>query len=191
MSINSLTDVEVRKRPRRGNAARREASLSGMAGIPEDENAGDIGEGEQDDQNARVSNALSTLIKYIPTESITLYVAALSAVPALKTLSQQRINEYGVFWFFGIFTPILFALILLGKRRAAGVKPRAVLKDWPWWKNIAATIAFFVWALAVPGNPFVKGEAAGAVVGFFAIFISTILSILEQIFDNPDSPANP
>ena len=142
------------------------------------------------DENA-VNNALSMLVKYIPTESITLYVAALSAAPALKSVSGQRITESTIYWFFSLFTPVLFAIILLGKRRAARVTPLASLKNWPWWKNLAATIAFLVWALAVPGNPYARGDTSGAVAGFFAIFISTILSILEQIFDNPNNPANP
>lgn len=190
MSINSLTDVEVRKHVRRRKAARHEASLSEVAGIPEDEQPGG-GEAGNGEKPTPTSNALSLLIKYIPTETITLYVAALSAAPALKTFSRQWINESVIYGFFSVFTPVLFALVLLGKRRAAHVKPLATAKNWPWWKNVAATIAFLVWGLAVPGNPLVSGEAGGAVMGFLAIFISTLLSILEQLFDNPDSPANP
>lgn len=190
MSINSLTDVEVRKHVRRRRAAQQQASLSVQAGIPEEEQPGG-GEAGSGEKPTPTSNALSLLIKYIPTETITLYVAALSAAPALKTFSQQRVNEYGIYVFFAVFTPVLFALLLLGKRRAAHVKPLATVKNWPWWKNVAATIAFLVWGLAVPGNPLVTGEAGGAVMGFLAIFISTLLSILEQLFDNPDTPATP
>jgi hypothetical protein len=119
------------------------------------------------------------LIKYIPTESVTLYVAAASAVPALKSLN---IDEKFIYWFFGLLTPVLFALILIGKRKAAGVKP---LADWPWWKTVAATVAFFVWALAVPGQPDIPGDTSGAIAAVLALIISTFLSILEPIFDRP------
>lgn len=167
MSINSLTDTEIRREVR-ANAA---LGIGGGAGA---------------NGNAPVNNALSMLVKYIPTESITLYVAAISAAPALKSFS-ARINETLIYWLFAILTPVLFALIYLGKRKAAQLPPSPPLKDWPWWKLFAATVAFIVWALAVPGNPYVSGDTAGgAVAGFFAIFISTILSILEPIFDRPE-----
>jgi hypothetical protein len=168
MSINSLTEAEVR-RP----TPRREASFPEMAGP--------AGVG---DPTPPTNNALSMLVKYIPTESVTLYVAAASAVPALKNFS-ARIDEGSLYWFFGLLTPLLFALILIGKRKAAGVSPSATFKDWPWWKTIAATIAFLVWALAVPGPPDIRGDTSGAIAGVFALFISTFLSILEPIFERP------
>jgi len=158
MSINSLTEVEVRRPLRRRDASLNDTGPTGGAAPP-------------------TNNALSMLVKYIPTESVTLYVAAASAVPALKSLS---INEKSIYWFFALLTPVLFALILIGKRKMAGVKP---LADWPWWKTIAATVAFFVWALAVPGPPDISGDTSGAIAGVLALLISTFLSILEPIFD--------
>ncbi|HYG10633.1 MAG TPA: hypothetical protein VD835_11835 [Pyrinomonadaceae bacterium] len=125
------------------------------------------------------SNALGMLIKYVPTESITLYVAAASAAPTLKSLN---IDEKSIYWFFGLLTPVLFALILIGKRKAVGVKP---LADWPWWKTVAATVAFFVWALAVPGQPDIPGDTSGAIAAVLALLISTFLSILKPIFQRP------
>ncbi|MCA1633613.1 MAG: hypothetical protein LC802_07825 [Acidobacteria bacterium] len=172
MSINSLTEAEVRR-----SLAERAAA----AGV-----APPVGAAEPDG-NA-VSNALSMLVKYIPTESITLYVAALSAVTALKSL-WEWITALHIYWFFGLFTPILFVLIFLGKRRAAGLPTIPPLGEWPWWKTFAATVGFLVWALAVPGNPYVNGDTGGAVVGFLAIFISTVLSVLEPLFDRRPSPA--
>lgn len=123
------------------------------------------------------------LIKYIPTESITLYVAAVSAAPALKAFAPRI--EVTVYWLFGLLTPILFALILIGKRKAAGGNQTGVFGNWPWWKTIAATVAFLVWALAVPGPPDIPYDTSGAIAGVFALFISTFLSILEPIFERP------
>ena len=128
------------------------------------------------------SNALSMLVKYIPTESITLYVAAIAAAPALATL---RISTIAIYWFFGILTPILTLAIYFGKRRAAKLKPIPKPAEWPWWETIAGTIAFLVWALAVPNNPYIEGQTQGAIAGFFAIFISTILSVFENVFKSP------
>ncbi|HEX8141034.1 MAG TPA: hypothetical protein VF553_00455 [Pyrinomonadaceae bacterium] len=178
MSINSLTDAELRQSPdyralRNALPARAvQARAEGKPGTADTE-----AEGEKN-----VSNALSQLVKYIPTETITLYVAAISAATALKTIG---ITELGIYWFFAVLTPLLVVLIYLGKRKAAGLPVIPPLADWPWWKTIAATIAYLVWALAVPNNPYVKGDGQGAIAGFFAIFISTLLSVLEQIFDPP------
>ena len=171
MSIHSLTDVEVKRRVVEHNAA---LAAAGAVG------------GQAQANNNPVNNALSMLVKYIPTESITLYVAAISAAPALKSFS-SRITETGIYWLFGILTPVLFVLIYLGKRKAAQLPTLPPVGEWPWWKIFASTVAFLIWALAVPGNPYVKSDTSGAVAGFFAIFISTILSILEPLFDRPDA----
>jgi hypothetical protein len=169
MSINSLTDIEINK-----IATQQNATLAATGGTAP--NA------------APPNNTLSALVKYIPTESVTLYVAAISAAPALKSISWLKITEVNIYWFFGVLTPLLFALIFLGKLRAASLWPLKSLKDWPWWKNIAAAVAFLVWALAVPGPPDIKGDTSGAIAALFALFISTVLSILEPIFDRtPDA----
>jgi hypothetical protein len=168
MSINSLTEAEVRRRVTQHNAA-----LAAAGAV--------AGQAQANDNP--VNNALSMLVKYIPTESITLYVAAISAASALKSVS-PKVTEGAIYWFFAVLTPVLLLLIYLGKRKVAGLPTFPPIREWPWWKTFAATVAFLVWALAVPGNPYVKGDTAGAAVaGFFAIFISTILSILEPIFD--------
>ena len=177
MSINSLTDSELRNSPDFRQAA------MGVAGAMPPERLASAVSREAIKENS-VTNALSMLVKYIPTESITLYVAALSAAPALKSFS-PRINELAIYWFFGILTPVLVVLIYLGKRRVANLPLIPPRSAWPWWKSIAATIAFLVWALAVPNNPYIQGESQSALAGFFAIFISTLLSILEPIFERP------
>jgi hypothetical protein len=90
-----------------------------------------------------------------------------------------------IYWFFAILTPLLVVVIYLGKRRVANLPTIPALPDWPWWKTFAATIAFLVWALAVPNNPYINGDVASALVGVLAIFVSTILSVLEPLFDRP------
>jgi hypothetical protein len=155
MSINSLTEAEIRR-------------SMGMGVAP----AG----------TQPLTNTLSMLVKYIPTESVTLYVAALSAAAALKSL-WPWMTELHIYWFFAFFTPVLFVLIFLGKRRASGPPTFPPAGEWPWWKLFACTVAFLVWALAVPGNPYIKDPIASAAIGFLALFISTVLSVLEPLFD--------
>lgn len=178
MSINSLTDSEIRK-----STAFRAAAAGLVDSMPPEHLAMAVAREAYEDN--QVTNALSMLVKYIPTESITLYIAALSAADALKDFS-GRLTPKFIYWFFAILTPTLVLVIYFGKRKVARLQPTIPhLREWPWWKTIAASIAFLVWALAVPSNPYVAGALKSALVGFLAVFVSTILSVFEPLFDRP------
>jgi drug/metabolite transporter superfamily protein YnfA len=93
---------------------------------------------------------------------------------------------YRLYWGFVLLTPLLFILIYIGKRRY--LKLRALpqnIKQWPWWKLIASTVAFIFWAWAVP--PVVTTDAGKVVAAFGAVFVSTILSILGAVFEPPEA----
>ena len=132
---------------------------------------------------------LAGLTKYIPTESITLYVAAVSSLPALKETVVTATNTY---WFFVCLTPILLLLLFLGHLANAGKDWKISVAHWPWWKIVASTVAFSVWALAVPGNPlnFTDSAMSGVIAGFAALFVSTFLNILTPFFEKtpPNTP---
>jgi len=130
----------------------------------------------------RGSNALDALVRYVPTEAITLYVAALSALPALKA-TFPVVTEARVYWFFVVLTPILFLVIFGGKRRSAKLPAFPALKVWPWFRLCASTVAFAVWALAVPTTPYLVGEAGKVVAGFGAVFVSTFLTLIEPLLE--------
>lgn len=128
-----------------------------------------------------VQNALSALVEYVPAETITLYLAVLSSLPVLVSVI-PGLSAVNVYWFFGALTPLLFAAIYAGRRRAAG-KPRSPgFKLWPWWPMIAATIAFLAWGLAVPGGPFLTDEKGRVLGGLVAIVVSTLLGVGGRFF---------
>lgn len=173
MSLNALTSNEI---VRRGLApwtrARRTGGLE-SAGEPD---------ARPGAENNRVTNALNLLVGYVPTEVITLYVAALSAQAAIHA-TFAFVDALTILWFFVGLTPLLLLLIYISKVAATGDKlPGPAL--WPWWKMFAATVAFFVWAIAVPGNPYLKDMTA-AVAGFGAMLVSTLLNVLTPIFERP------
>jgi hypothetical protein len=134
------------------------------------------------DENNMVTGSLNLLVKYIPTEVITLYVATLSATPALKELI-PTLGTQDIYWGFTIVTPLLLFLVYVNKRATSGLTPVPRAQEWPWWKLFAATVAFMVWALAVPGNPYVSGSTAAVVAALGAVFISMILNLLEPVFE--------
>ncbi|MCC8936845.1 hypothetical protein H8A99_10195 [Bradyrhizobium sp. Arg68] len=127
------------------------------------------------------SSALDGLVKYIPTESVTLYVAATSAISSL-TAAFPSVTASGLYLSFIILTPVLFMLIYIGKRRSQKLSfmPDDVT-GWPWWKLFASTIAFSVWALAVP--PLVTGDAGKVVAGFGAVLVSTLLGLIGNVVE--------
>ncbi len=133
------------------------------------------------EDKTKASSALDALVRFIPTETITLYVAALAAMPALQA-TFSWIDETNLYWTFAVLTPMLVVLIILGKRRSAGLAVLPPLRKWPWYTMFAATIAFLVWALAVPSSPYLTGEAGKVVAAFGAVLVSTFLTLLEPVF---------
>jgi hypothetical protein len=127
-------------------------------------------------------DALAGLTKYIPTESVTLYVAAVSSLTALQGTG---VTPTIIFWAFICLTPIMMLLLFLRQLAIAGKDWKISVAQWPWWRIIASTVAFAVWALAVPGNPlnFVDTAVSGVIAGFSALFVSTFLNILAPFFE--------
>ena len=130
-----------------------------------------------------VENALTALVRYIPAEVVTLYVAAVSVGSAFESVIPAYTPTL-LYWAFVTLTPIIFYLVYLNQL-AAMKQPLTQVKNWPRWKPAASTVAFGVWALAIPTNPYIEGEAGAAVAGFAALFVSMILSLIAPIVERP------
>lgn len=169
MSLNSLTTNRVAR-----EVARKGSVQKGITVASEDS----LGPDRQD-----VDNALSALVEYVPAETITMYLATIAALPALaKAITEVSVDAKNVYWLFALLTPVLYALIYAGKRKAAGESRWPGLKEWPWWPMIAATVAFMAWGLTVPDGPFLAGDEGRVVAGLIAIFISTLLGVAGRFF---------
>jgi hypothetical protein len=181
MSLNSLAssrvaadvavarDIAVAGRVKDGTSARSLRSAS------EDT----VGPREED-----VQNALSALVEYVPAETVTLYLATVASLPVLRA-SFPALDAWGVYILFAVLTPVLFALIYAGKRRAARQSRWPGLKLWPWWPMAAATMAFLAWGLAVPSGPLETITNGPLLGGLLAIFVSTFLGVLGRFFATP------
>jgi hypothetical protein len=198
MSLTSLVDEEVirtdqlflreRLGPRVGEYVQRIAPKYSISGNL----IGDFHEdllplaAEPPTERTKASNALDSLVRYLPTEVITLYVAASAAMSAL-TATFPVVTGAGLYWSFGLLlTPTLFLLVFAGKRRSSGLPAfPSSLRRWPWWKLGASTVAFLVWALAIPTTPYMSGDAGKVVAAFAALLVSTFLTLLEPIFERP------
>ncbi len=137
-------------------------------------------------EKSKSAAAIEALTRYIPTEIITLYIAAASAMAALKT-TFPSVTEANTYWFFVFATPVVFLIVFAGERRSQKLSALPMPHKWPWWKLVSSTIAFAVWALAVPTTPYLTGVEGGAIAGFLATFVSVGLSLLSPVFESTKS----
>ena len=130
------------------------------------------------------NDALAALTKYIPTESITLYISTVSAQDTIQGYLPWLTPQLSYKLFIGI-TPILMLLLFLRQLAVANQPWKLGPTQWPIWRMIASTIAFAVWALAVPGNPIVDSSSAtgGVAAGFAAVLVSSFLNLLAPFFE--------
>ncbi len=124
------------------------------------------------------------LVKYIPTETVTIFVAICSARSAVETITGGGFPYLWIYLACAALTPILLVLIAVGRKRSA---ERPVQLDLHWWPLAAATFAFLIWALSVPGVTSIfsptlaKQDAWGVVAGVGALIVSGVLSLLEPV----------
>lgn len=174
MSINRLTNDALKE------DFRREPAVDGRGGYSAPSYLTPAAQRELAVTQNQVSESLETLVKYIPTEAVTLYVATLTAARLLRSV-MPGFDPRTIYWAFFLVTPLLFLLVYASKRASDGLKPLPAIKLWPWWELVACTIAYAVWGLAVPGNPYVESALVAAFAAFGAVVISTVLTLLEPI----------
>ena len=125
------------------------------------------------------------LTRYIPTETITLFVAAMSVQQMLHGL-WSPLGPWALYWTFALLTPTIQLGLTWLKQREAEVAaggPKAPFRPRP-WPVIAALIAYLVWALSVPSlvpTDTPHGLAVHAVAAVGALFVSTVLSVGDKI----------
>jgi len=171
MSLFNLAQQSIRTKPVKPERA-----------APRDDDSG----GGTSEPPAAVAGALKRLVDFIPTETIMLYWIA---VPAAQGLSKWYKDTYerdggwmlpAVYYGMLILTPLLLLLAYLSGLASKG-EPRPPLKTWPWWKAFASTIAFAIWALAVPGNPYFSEPVLLMAVWAAATLVSMILGLIDPI----------
>jgi len=174
MSINAMTNESLRL----SGQFREAAEETTTATEDQLKKRGAIEKAAQDNN---VTSYLEALVKYIPTESITLYIATVAATPAIQS-EWLWFTEGSLYWIFVVLTPVLLLLLYMGKRRTVNLSAWPPLNEFPWWNTIAATIAFAIWATAIPGNGLFESDTGGVLAGLLALFVSTVLNILSAIF---------
>lgn len=116
------------------------------------------------------------LTRYIPTETITLYVGAMAAKAEVAKVLGLADAVWPIYWTFAVLTPILLLLLTLNRHRTSA---SAASISVHWWPLFASLLAFLVWAMSVPGHPI--AQELKALPAFAALFLSVLLSLLDPI----------
>jgi hypothetical protein len=134
-----------------------------------------------------VSAALQVITTYIPTETLTLYVAFLAVLRDANTQRVDSTSALWVFYFFIAATPLFVWLVFAARLKTSGGGRTLPLHPatWPVWEMFAATAAYAAWASALPDSPFAGVGMAPAMGGIFVLVTSTLLGLAAPIFQRP------
>lgn len=190
MSIITLTNAAIARRPDTVPLNTTPKGISEIAKasftVPTDAT-----KGTASNQSSSIDTALNVISGYIPTEVLTLYVAVAAAIqPSTSTTEPHPVTsaQWLAFWLFLVATPTVVWVVYAGKVKAMQKPLPMQLGAWPLWEMIAASIAYFAWALALPSTPFKQYEGHGysqAVAAVVVLVASVGLGLLAPLFQRP------
>jgi hypothetical protein len=125
--------------------------------------------------NKSNSKAFDAVAKFIPTEVLAPYIL----VAGLAKNNTSNWTPEGAFFAFIFITPLL--LVLFEFAKAAEQKLAWPATTQLLWRAAAATIAFAVWSLSIPHNPYQEAVGGIVVTGVLAVLISPTLAALDSI----------
>ena len=172
MSISSMTNIAFNRRSDQQDV---------IAGSPTSVEDIARSTGESTRAASPATSTLGAIAAYIPTEVLTVYVAAVAA------LAGSDVSVlWAAFWLFLIATPIVVWLTYAGKvRQATGTLPASV-SQWPKWEMAAATIAYVAWAFALPETPFAGLSFYSAAVGAVVVLVATtLIGLVAPVVQGP------
>jgi hypothetical protein len=187
MSINSMANAAAARRP--DTVPLRDVPKS-LDQIAKAANTPPTNIPAMDDQGkpatalpAPVDTTFNVLFGYIPTETLTLYVAVLAAVQQVGKVSP---TDWVAFWIFLVATPIIVWLVFAAKLKVL-LKPLPLnFGAWPVWEMIAATAAYAAWAFALPHSPFTEYSwYSPGLSALSVLVVSTLLGLLAPFFQKP------
>ncbi len=122
---------------------------------------------------APATKVMDALTKFIPTELLAPYVAALSLSES------QHWSTLNIYVCFIIATPFVYLLFEFVRVATEGRKRPDFLPLL--WRCLAAPLAFAVWGLAAPTNSVQASIGGPGVAGFLATLISPVLTGVDTI----------
>ncbi len=178
MSIASMTEIAFQSRTDVGQATYFPRTYSEMAGAAGGKNTAD----------SQVNAALRNLTTYIPTETLTLYVAVLAGLQP-STDKAPTAPSWIPFWSFLIATPIVIWIVYATKAKSAAKPIPWSPNKWPLWEMVAGTIGYAAWAFTLPASPFTSlAWYSSGLAGVVVLVTSTVLGLVAPLFARPLNP---
>jgi hypothetical protein len=139
-----------------------------------------LGAAPATDSPKEAAGALAALAKYIPAESTAVFLAALGLVGAIENPAIEWLRwEWVVYVACASLTPTIVYLAARIVWRNSSPPPTTSFSP-PVWRMIASTVAFLVWALAVPGV--LPDKNLAVLASICAMLLSPAFVLLEGAF---------
>jgi FtsH-binding integral membrane protein len=176
MSIVSMTNVAFARRTDTAPPVPRDAKMVNEAAHG------------TEGANDALTTAMGAVIAYFPSEINVLYTAVVAAIAS--TTSTTMAGQWAAFWFMLVMTPLAVWFVYAARVRAAD-KPLPIHpKSWPWAEIIVSTVAFAIWAGALPGSPLREiDDYSSTLAGVVVIVGTAVLGWLAAVFQRPIHPA--
>jgi hypothetical protein len=188
MSIASMIDAKlVNEWPdeRRATGFERALGLERLVERPKSEPA------QTPQPTAVPSTAIGQLARWIPTESLTLYVAFLGVLNPLAGTPRACDAGYAGRWAaLGAFLVMTVSIVVL----VHVAKVRRTLEPfrWPVFEMSVSAVAFMAWAVALPDTPLNDFCGYKAELGAFIVLATTaIIGLVADALGRNVSPADP
>jgi hypothetical protein len=131
------------------------------------------------------TNVVNQLTRWIPTETITLYVAWLAILGPLAVTGTQKLCDLSYVsrvWSTVAFA-VVSAVIVLGLTKVKAAQNNKAF-TWPIFEMIISPIAFTAWALALPETPLQAFCGYNTAIGAFIVIATTIaVSVVASAFN--------
>jgi hypothetical protein len=128
------------------------------------------------------TNVVNQLTRWIPTETIALYVALLPLLGTVAAVNPNYKTHWILFYAILVADPIIVVLIALSKAPETEGKfgiPNWTGFKWPVFAIVTSMIAFSAWAFALPGTPL--GDVNGYNTTWNAAIIIGITTVIPLV----------
>jgi hypothetical protein len=136
----------------------------------------------------RAATRVTEIVTYIPTEIVTVYVAAAAAISTRGATPGK--GQWVLMWIVFVLTPVATWMVFAAKVRALGDPLPSALRDWPWPQMLIASTAFLLWSFTLPGAPFAQfGWYRPGLSAVVLLVGTTVLGLIAPLLPSAGSAA--
>jgi len=136
---------------------------------------------------ADTTSTVQSIATYIPSDVLTVYIAAIAAFGTTTVGSPEA---WAAFVVFLIASPVAVWASFATSWRASNSTLPLSPRQWPSFAMAASLLAFAAWAFALPQTPFaVFGWYNSAIAGLVVLITLTVLGVARPLFGPLPKPA--